>query len=72
MRTNDSKTSHHVFVDGVQLTKGVAVNLADIIPCEKQVLVSWEDGGNFSGQDFFFKVTGKCTISAGSVAVLKR
>lgn len=72
MRTNDSKTSHHVFVDGVQLTKGVAVNLADIIPCEKQVLVSWEDGGNFSAQDFFFKVTGECTISAGSVAVLKR
>lgn len=72
MRTNDTSTSHFVFVNGVQLRMGVAVNLADIIPCGQQVVVAWEDGGDFAVQDFFFKVTGKCTITNGSQAHLKR
>lgn len=66
MKTNDPETSYFMFVDGKLLPKGTAVNLATYIPCDQKVQVAWEDGGNFSGQDFFFNVTGKCTISAGT------
>lgn len=72
MRTNDPETAHHIFVDGRQLTSGVAVNLADIIPCGEEVRIAWEDGGDFAVQDFFFDVSGKCTVTAGSQAYLVR
>lgn len=64
--TNDPATSFHLFVDGKQLPGGVAVNIADYVPCGATALFEWEDGGNFSAQDFGFEVTGKCKVDGGS------
>lgn len=72
LATNDPATSHHLFVDGKQLPVNTAVNIANYVPCGKTSLFEWEDGGNFSSQDFGFEVTGNCKVSATSpVALVK-
>lgn len=61
LRTDDPITSHHLFVDGVQLKKGAAAPLADFLKCGQTVKHAWEDGGNFSVQDYHFSVTTACS-----------
>lgn len=72
LRTNDPATSYYLFVDGVEMPKGVPVDLTKAVPCGKEVVHAWEDGGNFSDQDFFYKLTGNCELQAGGVAHLSK
>lgn len=72
LSSKDPSTSHHLFVDGKQMAKGVAVNLADIVPCGSTARHSWEDGGNWSAQDFTYEVTGKCDVEADGMAYLSK
>lgn len=72
MSTDDPATSYFLFVDGKQMTKGTTVNLADIVPCGDKAEFAWEDGGNFSHQDFFFEVEGTCSVGASSAIRLVR
>ncbi|MBK9081665.1 MAG: hypothetical protein IPL88_06080 [Rhizobiales bacterium] len=60
LRTDDPNTAHHLFVAGQQLPRGVVVPLTDILKCGQTVSHAWEDGGNFSEQDFFFDVSTTC------------
>lgn len=70
LATNDPATSHHMFVDGKQLPTGQSINIATYVPCGKTALFEWEDGGDFSSQDFGFDVTGNCKVSDGSPVTL--
>jgi hypothetical protein len=59
MRSNDPETSHYLFymVDGkwVQRPRGVKVDVFADTNCQISDQ-SWEDGGGFETQDFFFQV----------------
>lgn len=70
LATNDPATSHHLFVDRKQLPANTVVNIANYVPCGKTALFEWEDGGNFTKQDFGFEVTGNCKVTPDSPVVL--
>jgi Putative Flp pilus-assembly TadE/G-like len=72
LATNEPATSHNLFVDGKQLPANTVVNIANYVPCGKTSLFEWEDGGDFSSQDFGFDVTGNCKVNnASPVALVK-
>ena len=61
-----------IFVDGKQLPANTVVNIAKYVPCGTTSLFEWEDGGEFTLQDFGFDVTGNCKVNtASSVALVK-
>lgn len=72
LSTDDPETSYFLYVDGRQMPQSIPVNLAEAVPCGQEVTHSWEDGGDFSAQDFFYKVVGRCETSAGGVAHLTK
>jgi hypothetical protein len=60
LRTDDSTTTHYLFVNGKQLEKGSASPLNAVLPCGAKAEHAWEDGGNFALQDFFYTVEAEC------------
>jgi Flp pilus assembly protein TadG len=71
MRTDDPKTSHHLFVDKVQLPKGAPSPLDSLFECGKTAEHAWEDGGGFERQDFFYTVTSICAPDGDYVRLTK-
>jgi Flp pilus assembly protein TadG len=61
LRTDDSQTVNHLFVDGKQLPLGSTPPLTDIFSCDGGTHKhAWEDGGGWPNQDFFYTVTSAC------------
>lgn len=60
LRTDNPNTSYYLFVDGVQLAKGVTSPLSTILACGKTSSHAWEDGGGWDRQDFFYTVKTVC------------
>jgi hypothetical protein len=61
LRTDDPATSYYLFVNGVQEPQGATVSLMSLMQCGQTFHYAWEDGGNFSVQDFYFDVSADCT-----------
>lgn len=61
LRTDDTQTVNHLFVDGKQLPANSTPPLTDIFSCEGGTHKhAWEDGGGWDKQDFFYTVTSAC------------
>jgi hypothetical protein len=71
LRTDNPATSHYLFVDGVQLPKGVVSPLQDILECGKTANHAWEDGGGFARQDFYYTAKSICEPNGNFVRLVK-
>lgn len=65
MRSNDPATSDRLYIDGVEVERGKAVDIFSVVPCDIRSEQAWEDGGSpvpapVANADFFYWVTGKC------------
>lgn len=68
LKSNDPNTSDRLFLDGVEVQKGMIVDIFTAVPCGQLSHQAWEDGGSsvpgpVSAADFFYSVTGKCDYS---------
>lgn len=76
LRSNDTSTSHHLFVAGEQQKQGMAVDIQRAIGCGDEVEQRWEDGGGhdgttaWKGTDFWYLVSGRCDVDPGRAARL--
>ncbi|AYC99563.1 TadE/TadG family type IV pilus assembly protein [Neorhizobium sp. NCHU2750] len=71
LRTDNPNTSYYLFVDGVQLAKGVTSPLSSILVCGKTSSHAWEDGGGWDRQDFFYTAKTTCAPSGQNVVLTK-
>jgi len=67
-KSDDTTTSEHLYLDGVEVKKNQKVDIFSAVPCGQESSQAWEDGGNalpapVSNADFYYKVTGKCDYS---------
>lgn len=59
--TVNPSQSNHLFIDGVQMPLGKAVDVGALLPCGKTVEYSWEDSTDgWWVQDIFFDVSVTC------------
>lgn len=68
LKSNDPATSNRLYLDGIEVATGKAVDIFRVVPCGKTSAQAWEDGGNavpapVSNADFFYSVSGKCEFS---------
>lgn len=71
LRTDNPDTSYYLFVEGVQLAKGVTSPLDSILACGKTSNHAWEDGGGWDRQDFFYTVAVTCAPDGEFVRLTK-
>lgn len=58
IRSDDSKYSDRLYVDGERYKKGIAVDIFKVLPCGESIQ-EWEDGGGHK-PDIKFRVDTKC------------
>jgi len=73
-KSDDTATSEHLYLDGVEVKKNQKVDIFSAVPCGQESSQAWEDGGNalpapVSNADFYYKVTGKCDYSQKTVGL---
>ncbi len=71
LRTDNPQTSQYLFVDGVQLPKGVESPSGEILECDKTLNHAWEDGGGWERQDFFYTAKSVCAPDGQFVRLTK-
>lgn len=73
LRTDNAYQSANLFVDGTQLPSNVVPSITTLMPCGRTEKFSWEDGGGWSAQDFYFDITAECgTAGEQKTAVLTK
>lgn len=59
--TNNPNQANHLFIDGVQMPLGKAVEVGALLPCGQKVEYAWEDSTDgWWAQDIFFDVSITC------------
>ncbi len=71
LRTDNPDTSQYLFVNKVQLPKGVMSPLEEILECDRTLNHAWEDGGGWERQDFFYTAASVCAPDGQFVRLTK-
>lgn len=70
MRTDNPDTSNYLFVNGVELPKGVTMPIENYFGCESAQNHAWEDGGGWDRQDLFYTISSQCSSADGDAVRL--
>jgi Flp pilus assembly protein TadG len=70
LRTDDPTTSNYLFVNGVELPKGVIIPIENYFGCQAPQNHAWEDGGGFATQDIFYTISSTCLSADGDAVRL--